>query len=208
MPVLLDHTKFVVKSQSQKFSSKKSFEIANGKTGQKLGTGTDTTPFFSSLLGAVTIEVRDASNNNVVFTVRRSGWLFKKDEVLDPKEQVVGSYKGKRFSLSGGYHVYDKAGKHLADVQGKMLKAEYKIVTPDKSAEMGSVSRTWTGLAKSLATGDDTYGVQIAPKCAEDAAAKQLILGLSLAVESIFKKAAGKGSESGGGDSGGGGDDE
>jgi len=200
--VLLEHNKFVVKSQSKKFSSKKSFEIVDGETGQALGTARDTTGFFASLLGAGTLEVRDLSNNALLFSVTRTGWLFKKDQVVDSQGQVVGRYKTKKFSLSGGFHVYDKDGKHLAEIQGKLLKAEYKIVTPDRSAEMGSVSRTWGGLAKSLLSGDDSYGVQIAPRCVEDPVAKMLILGAALAVESLFKKADSKTSSgaSGGGE--------
>src|SRR6266581_618069 len=48
---------------------------------------------------------------------------------------VIGRYKAKLMSLSGGFHVYDKDGKHIAEIQGKMLKAEYKFVTPDKASE-------------------------------------------------------------------------
>ena len=205
--MLLHHNKFVVKSQGKLFSSKKSVEIADPDTGQALGTAKDTTGFLPGFFGSTTLEVRDAANNAVAFTVKRSGWLLKKDEVLDPEGQVVGRYKGKRFRLSDGYHVYDKEGKHVAEIKGKMLKAEYKFLTPDRSAEMGSVSRTWGGLAKSLASGDDTYAVQVAPRCAEDEKAKMLILGAALAVESIFKKKkGGKGLGGSGGD--GGGDDE
>jgi uncharacterized protein YxjI len=190
--MLLDQNKFVVKSQSKAFSSKRSFEILEGDSGQLLGTAKDTTGFLHSLLGATTIEVCDASNNALLFSVGRMGLLFKKDQVLDPQGQVIGRYKAKMFSMSGGFHVYDKDGKHLAEIQGNMFKAEYKFVTPDRSAEMGSVSRTWGGLAKSLFTGGDTYGVQIDPKFANDATTKILILGATIAVESIFKKKAGK----------------
>ena len=186
--MLLDQNKFVVKSQSGRFSSKKSFEILNPDTGQVLGTARDTTGFLPSLFGSTVIEVRDVADNALLFSVGRTGWLLKKDQVLDPQGQPVGRYKAKRFSLSGGFHVYDKEGKHVAEIQGKTFKAEYKFVTPDRSAEMGSVSRTWGGLAKSLTSGDDTYAVQIAPRCAEDPTAKMLILGATIAVESVFKK--------------------
>jgi uncharacterized protein YxjI len=202
--MLLDHNKFAVKSQSKAFSSKKGFEIVDGDNGQALGTAKDTTGFLASLLGGTTIEVRDTSSNAPLFTVARTGWLLKKDQVLDPQGQVVGRYKAKMFSLSGGFHVYDKDGKHLAEIQGKMLKSEYKFVTPDRSAEMGSVSRSWGGLAKSLFTGNDTYGVQIDPKFAKDSTAKMLILGATIAIESIFKK---KESKSSFGGAGGGGDE-
>jgi uncharacterized protein YxjI len=109
---------------------------------------------------------------------------------------VVGRYKTKKFSLSGGFHVYDKDGKHIAEIQGKMLKAEYKFVTPGRSSEIGSVSRTWGGLAKSLISGDDSYGVQITPKFSEDHTMKIIILGAAVGIESIFKKEKSKSSSS------------
>lgn len=202
--MLLDPEKFIVKAQGKAFSSKKSFEIVD-ETGKVLGTAQDTTGFFPGLLGQTQIEVRDAGNKALIFSVRRSGWLMKKDQVLNGQGQVVGRYKAKMFSLSGGFHVYDPQGKHLAEIQGKMLKSEYKFVTPDRTAEMGSVSKTWGGLAKSLLTGAGTYGVQIAPGFARDSTAKMLILGATIAVETIFKK---KKSGGGGSGLGGGGDDE
>jgi uncharacterized protein YxjI len=186
--MLLDQNKFVVKSSSKAFSSKKNFEIVEGDSGQQLGTATDTTGFFPSLLGATHVEVRDSSNNALLFTVGRMGMIFKKDQVLDGQGQLIGKYKAKMFSLSGGFHVYDKDGKHLLEIQGNMLKAEYKFMTPDRSTEMGSVSRTWGGLAKSLFTGGDTFGVQIDPKFGSDHNMKMLILGAAIALESFFKK--------------------
>jgi uncharacterized protein YxjI len=186
--MLLDQNKFVVKSQALAFSSKKSFEILEADSGQLLGTAKDTTGFFPSFLGAATIEVRDSSNNALLFTVGRMGWLIKKDQVLDPEGQVIGRFKVKMFSLSGGFHVYDKDGKHLMEIQGNMFKAEYKFMAPDRSTEMGSVSRTWGGLAKSLFTGGDTFGVQIDPKYGGDLNVKKLIIGAAIALESVFKK--------------------
>jgi uncharacterized protein YxjI len=206
--MLLDCNKFVVKSQSKKFSSKKDYEIVDGESGQTLGTAKDTTGFLASLFGSVNIEIRDVSNNTLLFSVSRSGWLFKKDQVIDGQGEVVGRYKGKRFSLSGGYHIYDKDNKHIGEIQGKMFKAEYKFVTPDRKTEMGSVSRTWGGLAKSLMSGDDSYGVQVASGYAGDPKAKMLMLGAALAVESIFKKEKGGKSGSGESEEGGGGGDE
>src|SRR5262245_5942787 len=111
--MLLDQNKFVVKSQGKAFSSKKNFEIIDGETGQVLGTAKDMTGFLPGLFGSTVIEVRDASNNAHLFSVGRTGWLFKKDQVLNPQGNVVGRYKAKMFSLSGGFHVYGKDGKHL-----------------------------------------------------------------------------------------------
>lgn len=195
--MLLDHNKFIVKAQTQGFSKKMSFQILEAESGQVMGTANDVTPFLSSLFGSTVIEVRDpADSNKVVMTVKRSGFLLKKDEVVDEAGVVVGRYKSKMFSLSGGFHIYDKDAKHIAEIQGKMLKAEYKFVTPDRTSYMGSVSRTWAGMAKSLLTGGDTHAVLIDPKFAADKTAKTLILGATIAIESIFKKKAGSSSTS------------
>jgi uncharacterized protein YxjI len=203
--VLFDHNKFVVKSETKGFSPKKSFEILDAESGQLLATAKDVTGFLAGMLGKTAIEVRDVSNNALVCSVRRDGLLFKKDQVLGPEGAVVGRYKAKMFSLSGGFHVYDKDAKHIAEIKGKMLKAEYKFVAPDKTTEMGSVSRTWAGLAKSLISGGGSYVVQIDPKFAGDTTAKTLMLGATIAVETIFKKKkGGKGSDESSAD----GDDE
>jgi uncharacterized protein YxjI len=203
--MLLDKTKFAVKSQSVGFAGKKAFEILDTESGKPLATAKDTTPFLSSLIGSTIIEVRDVASNDLLFTLSRTGFPIKKDEVRDAKGEVVGRYKAKVFSIGGGFHMYDKEGKHLGEIRGQMFKAEYKFVTPDKGTEMGTVSRTWSGLAKSMFTGSDTYGVQVDPKFATDARAKMLMLGATIAVESIFKKK--KGSSTGGGGGGGGGDE-
>ena len=70
--MLLDHNQLMVKSQSKRFSSRKTFEIADAANGEKLGRAEDTAGFLSSLLGGVSLEVRDVSNNEVVFVVSRS----------------------------------------------------------------------------------------------------------------------------------------
>jgi len=186
--MLLDHTKFIVKSKGKLLSSKKSYEIIEAESGKVVGTAQDTTGFVANLLGATEVEVRDG--DKLLFKVGRTGLLIKKDQVTSPDGQVIGRYKAKLLSVAGGFHVYDKDGKHLAEIQGKMLKKEYKFVTPDKSTEMGTVSSKWDGFAKEMFTDSDSYVVQVAPKFADDATTKILILGATIVVESILKKAA------------------
>ncbi len=204
--MLLDHNKFVVKSETRGSSGKKAFEILDAESGQVLGHAKDVTGFFASVFGKTKIEVHDVSNNSLVFSVGRDGVLFKKDQVLGPEGALIGRYKAKMFSLSGGFNVYDKDAKHIAEIKGKMFKAEYQFVAPDKKTQMGSVSRTWSGLAKSIFTGGGTFVVQIDPKFATNATAKMLMLGATIALETIFKKKKSESSSVGGGASEGGDD--
>ena len=101
---------------------------------------------------------------------------------------MIGRYKAKMFSLSGGFHVYDKDAKHIAEIKGKMFKAEYQFVAPDKKTQMGSVSRTWGGLAKSILSGGGTFVVQIDPKFATNTTAKMLMLGATIGARNDFQE--------------------
>ncbi len=213
---MLEGNKFAVSGQTNLLSSKTGYDIADGDSGRALATATEKSGgFLATLLGTAlgkdsipkTIEVRKKSDNALLFSVRRSGFLFKKVEVLDAEDKPLARYKAKIMSLSGGFHVYDPEGKHLAEIKGKMFKAEYQFVTPD-GKPMGSVSRTWGGLGKSLLGGSGSYGVQIEPTCASDPKMKTIILGAAIAVDTMFKKAEKKSSSSSSSSSGGSGDDE
>jgi uncharacterized protein YxjI len=192
---MLDKSKFVVKVQ------KKGFEIVDPENGQPLATAKEKGGLMATLLGlalgdsrrSITIEVRQKPDAPPLFSVRRNGLLFKKVRVFDGEGKVVGTYKTKKFSLSGGFHIYDKDGKHVAEIKGRMFKDEYKFLAPDRTTEMGSVSKQWRGLTKELFSAGPAYGVEVAPAYAEDTRAKMLILGAALAIKAIFSQKGGKG---------------
>jgi uncharacterized protein YxjI len=204
---MLEKNKFVVKAQTKLLSTKRTYDIADVDSGETVATAAPTSGFVAVMLGmvmgkdnqAVTIDVRQKADGKVAFSVRRKGFLFKKVEALDGEGKVIGRYKAKRFSLSGGFHVYDKDGKHFADIKGQMFKSNYKFMSPDGSKEIGTVSKTMGGIggfAKSLLTGAGTYGVEISPDYAGDSTTKMLVLGAAIAVDALFTKHGGK---SGGG---------
>ncbi len=199
---MLTANKFVVTEQTKLLSAKGVYDIVDGDTRKPLGTAAvRKTGFMKLLLGLVfgkdrmttTVDVRQKSDDAILFSVRRSGFLFSKVQALDAERQVLGTYKTKKFSLAGGFHIYDKDGKHVTEIRGKMFKAEYKILMPDGKSEMGTVSKKWGGMAKELFTSAKTYAVEIAPRCAEDFTAKMLILGAAIAIDAIFTKKGGKG---------------
>jgi uncharacterized protein YxjI len=201
---MLDKNSFVVKEQGKMFSSRKEYDILDGETGQPLGCARQKVSGLMSVLGLLvgkdsiplTIEVRTKANDSLAFAVRRRGFFLQKIEAVDAEGQLLGSYTKKRFSLSGGFHVYDKNGKHFADIKGKMFKAEYQFLRPDGRTPVGSVSRKWGGLAKELFSSDSTYGVQLDPEASNDRTAKTLILGATLAIDALFAKAKSKGGSS------------
>jgi uncharacterized protein YxjI len=207
---VLDRNKFVVKQQAKMFSAKQAYDIVDPASGETLASAKVKTSLMATLLAlfmgkdkmSLTLEVRD-TDGALLFSVRRSGLLFKKVRLLDHKGQVVGQYKAKMLSLTGGFHVYDKAGKHFAEIKGKMFKSEYTILAPKGGAEMGKVSKKWGGMSRELLSGAGTFGVEIAPAYSENATVKMLILGAAIAINAIFKKKSGKGGGDEGEDDGG-----
>jgi uncharacterized protein YxjI len=193
---MLEKNTFVVKEQAKMFSSRNTYDILD-ESGTALGVAEQKTGGFAKIMGMLTgapptqIDFLEKPDNSLVFSVRRRGYLFPKVEVVDAQGKVIGLYKVKKFSLSGGFHVYDGAGKHIAEIRGKMLKSDYTFVAPDGKTEMGKVSKKWAGAMKELFTSADTYGVQIDPAFAEDPNVKMLILGAAVALDCLMSTRGG-----------------
>jgi uncharacterized protein YxjI len=193
---VLESNSFVVKERTRILAARKAYDLLDGETGKPLGTAATTVGGLWTALGLVlgkdsvpvTIEVREPPDDSLLFTVRRSGLLLKRVEVHDSQGVFLGSYRAKRLSLTGGFHVYDKDGQVFCDVRGKLFRSEYTFVTPDGKAELAKVTKQWGGLAKELFTSADTYGVRINPDFAEQPIAKMLILGAALAIDALFPK--------------------
>jgi uncharacterized protein YxjI len=193
---MLEQNTFVVKERAKLLSSRNSYEILD-ESGKVVGTAEQKTSGLAKALGMVLgdpptqIDFREKPDDSLVFTVRRRGYLMKKVEVADAQEVVIGTYKAKRFSLSGGFHVYDKDGKHVAEIRGQLLKSDYTFFQPDGTTEMGKVSKKWAGAMKELFTSADTYGVQIAPAFADQPTVKMLILGAAVAIDCLMSTRGG-----------------
>ncbi len=199
---MLEKNTFVVKEKAKMLSSRNSYEILD-QEGKVIGTAEQQTSGLAKLLGMVLgdpptqIDFREKPDDSLVFTVRRSGYLMKKVQVVDAQGVVIGTYKAKKFSLSGGFHVYDKDGKHFAEIRGQLLKSDYTFFQPDGKTEMGKVSKKWAGAMKELFTSADTYAVQIQPAFAEDPKTKMLILGAAVAIDALMSTRGGaRGGES------------
>jgi uncharacterized protein YxjI len=193
---MLEKNTFVVKEKAKLLSSRNSYEILD-EEGKVIGTAEQQTGGLAKLLGMVLgdpptqIDFREKPDDSLVFTVRRTGYLMKKVQVVDAQGAVVGTYKAKKFSLSGGFHVYDKDGKHFAEIRGKLTKSDYTFFHPDGKTEMGKVSKKWAGAMKELFTSADTYAVQIEPAFGEDPKTKMLILGAAVAIDALMSTRGG-----------------
>ena len=193
---MLSADKFAVKEQVKFLKNHKTYDIFDPETKKQIGTAEEN---ISGLVKALRwvidakfmstkIEVREFADQALVFTIRRGAYFFRsRVEVIDSNGDLIGYFKSKLFSFSGGFHVYDKDDKHFADVKGNFTGFKYRVLTPDHKVELGKVSKEWGGLMKEMFTSADSYVVDVADDLKEQPIAKMLVLAACLATDMIFK---------------------
>ena len=193
---MLERDTYVVRERTHFLRSKHTFDILDAETGEELGVADERIHplvsalrwFVSKQLMPTAVEVREKPDDSLVFTVRRGAYLFRsKVEVLDSQAAPVGHFRSKVLTVGGGFHIYDKDGRHFAEVKGNLLGFNYRFLTPDRAVELGTVAKKWGGLAKELFTSADTYVVHVNPELAGQPLAKMLVLAAALAIDMIYK---------------------
>lgn len=198
-PPVLECNTFAITEHKKILSSVQSYDIKNGETGDPVGTAVENISGLNKVLRWVVskqflptvVEVREKPDDALVFTISRGMYLFRsRVEVRDAQGQVIGYFKSKFLTISGGFHVYDKDGKYFANVKGRMFGFNFKFLTEDGKVELGEVSKKLgglAGLAKEMFFSADNYFLQVNPSLAEQPLAKMLLLAATLAVDIIYK---------------------
>jgi uncharacterized protein YxjI len=196
---VLECNRFAIQEHKKVLSSVQSYDIRSGDTAEIVGTARETIgPLTKALRWVMSkhllptrIEVREPPDDSLVFSLRRGMYVFKaRVEVRDSQEQLVGYFRSKFFTISGGFQVYDRDGKKFADVTGKMFGFDYRFLTDDGKVELGRVVKKLggiAGLAKELFFSADNYFLEVNPELADQPMAKMLLLAATLAVDLIYK---------------------
>lgn len=209
---MLECNRFAIQEHKKILSSVQSYDIRNGETGEIVGTAIETIGALTKALRWVMskhllptrIEVREKPDDSLVFSLRRGMYIFKsRVEVRDAQDQLVGYFRSKFFTISGGFHVYDKDSKHFAHVKGRMFGFDYRFLTEDGKVELGRVAKKLggvAGMARELFFSADNYFLEVNPELADQPMAKMLLLAATLAVDLIYKSASRTGVDLGGGE--------
>jgi uncharacterized protein YxjI len=196
---VLECNRFAIQEHKKILSSVQSYDIRDGQTGEVVGTARETIgPLVQALRWIVSkhllptrIEVREKPDDSLVFSLRRGMYVFKsRVEVRDAQEQMVGYFRSKFFTISGGFDVYDKDGKLFAHVKGRMFGFDYRFLTDDGKVELGRVAKKVEGLAgvaREVFFSADNYFLEVNPELADQPMAKMLLLAATLAVDLIYK---------------------
>jgi uncharacterized protein YxjI len=198
---MLECSRFAIQEHRKILSSVQSYDVRDGDTGEVVGSARENIGGLTQALRWVvskallptTVEVREKPDDALVFTMRRGFYVFKsRVEVRDAQGALVGTFRSKFLTISGGFHVYDKDGNYFANVKGRMFGFDYRFLTEDGAVELGRVSKKFMGVGEFVFSADN-YFLQVNPELAGQPMAKMLLLAATLAVDIIYK------SESGGG---------
>jgi len=192
---MLEQQRFLVKQQVSLLSGRADYDIFNPDTQQQVGAARESRGFLKTILTMAlakkkrprTIEVRDSAGAPV-FTIHRPWSLFRtKVRVLDANNQLLGYFKTKLISLSGGFWVYDPQDKQIAEIKGDWKGFNFRFMTPE-GKDLGQIGKQWEGMAKGLFTSADTYLVSLTDEASRDRTTKTLLLAASLAVDIVFRE--------------------
>ena len=196
---MLECNTFAIQEHKKIISSVQSYDIKNGETGELVGQAKENIGVLTQMLRWVmskqflptTVEVHEKPDDSLVFTLRRGFYIFRsRVEVRDAQGELVGYFKSKFFTISGGFHVYDKHDKYFAHVKGRMFGFDYRFLTEDGKVELGQVSKViggLGGLAREMFFSADNYFLKLNPELAGQPMAKMLLLAATLAVDIIYK---------------------
>jgi uncharacterized protein YxjI len=96
----------------------------------------------------------------VISLRKRPGFLHTTVIVIHATRGEIGRFKSKLFSLGGGFHVFDRSGKKVADVKGDWKGWNFKMLD-EHGQELGVVTKKWAGFGKELFTTADNYMIAL-----------------------------------------------
>ncbi|MFM7487234.1 MAG: phospholipid scramblase-related protein [Cytophagales bacterium] len=123
-----------------------------------------------------------------ILTVRRGVSFFLSSvEVLDERNQLIGKFKQKFFSIGGKFEVLDGSERPLCMLKGKWTSWDFKFVSND-GKEFATVTKRWSGIGKELFTSADNYILQISNDVPADHPLRLLILAAVMCIDLVLKE--------------------
>jgi uncharacterized protein YxjI len=131
------------------------------------------------------IDIHDDENNPPLMSIRRGVTLLgAKIDILNANGQLVGYFKSKLFTLSGGFRVYDIHDKQVAEVKGNWKGWNFKFLDTSGN-QLGTVTKSWAGLSQELFSSADNYIIRLQNP---DHGTSGLLLAAGLAIDAVYNE--------------------
>jgi uncharacterized protein YxjI len=135
---------------------------------------------------AFDIRVRTPDGRPVVRVTRGITIFLSKVRVYDHKDEEIGGFRQKLWSIGGKFDVLDREGQAVCSLKGKWTGWEFAFMRDGQ--ELARVTKKWSGLGKELFTTADNYMLSISPEVPPNSTIRRLILAAVMCVDMVLKE--------------------
>jgi uncharacterized protein YxjI len=195
MHPFLNQNLFFIKEHVGMFKAANNFDIYNPDTQELIMTCREEQLSFLTKLFRFTdykrmtpfhIEVKSSLGEKIL-TVKRGVSVFLSTvEVFDGKDNLIGRFKQKFFSIGGKFDILDTNDSVICTLQGQWTSWDFKFIRDND--ELAHVSKKWAGLGKELFTSADNYMLSINESVKKDDYARVLILAAVMCIDMVLKE--------------------
>lgn len=195
MSSALNQNVFFVKEHVGMFKAANNFDILNPETRQVVLTcrepnlGLFSKIFrFTDYKRMTPFDIEVATPEGApVLSVRRGVSLFLSDvKVFDHKNQPIGGFKQKLFSIGGAFNVLNAHNEPICALKGKWTGWDFSFVQGER--KLARVTKKWAGLGKELFTSADNYVLEIDSSVPANDPVRPLILAAVLCIDMVLKE--------------------
>ena len=192
---LLDHNRIVINQKAKLIELTNEYRIRD-EQGNEIGVirqeGQSTLKkvarFVSSLDQFMThkLGAYDADGTKVLELVRPRKIMKSTVEVYDGYGQQVGTIRQQNVFGKIRFGLHDFAGAKVGEIQAENWRAWNFAIVDHTGAEVGRITKTWEGLAKTMFTTADDYLLDIQPGLAGPL--RVLALASAVGVDTALKQ--------------------
>jgi len=186
---------FLVKEHVGMFKAANNFDIFDPATGaeilhcreDRLGLLTRLLRFTKyKRMTPFDICVRTPEGRQVLRVTRGVSLFLSSVDVLDERDQRIGGFKQKFFSVGGAFDVLDASDQIVCSLKGSWTGWDFRFTAG--STEYAHVTKKWAGLGKELFTTADNYVLQISESVSADHPVRMLVLAAVLCIDMVLKE--------------------
>ena len=197
---MFDLTTYLVKERVGLLKITDTYDIFNPSNGEQIAIAKEEIPTWSKLARliihkrmlptSVNIYEGDEKSHGgtpLLSICRKGAFLWPKVQILGEDGSLLGTFKTKRFSWTGGFWVHDSRDQQIAEVKGDWKGWNFRFLTA-KGQEIGTVTKKWAGLGKEFFTSADNYVISVNDSVQSQPAVVLLLLAAGLAIDTVFKE--------------------
>ena len=109
------------------------------------------------------LAVYDATGTKVLEVVRPRKFVKSTVEVYDGMGQLAGTIRQQNVFGKIRFGLHDAAGSKLGEIRAENWRAWNFAIVDQMDAEVGRITKTWEGVAKTLFTTADDYLLEVSP---------------------------------------------